>query len=110
MTNGLWGTKFVEKKKAEGKYNYEKEIQDKIEDIKQIFEWGEYDYLKELLWPKQLIQLMGKEEYEKHYDRFGIGTSNLNENTDILNNEGFKSWFGNSLAVNKEGNPLEMHH
>lgn len=94
------GNKFVEKKKAEGKYNYEKEIQDKIEDIKQIFEWGEYDYLKELLWPKQLIQLMGKEEYEKHYDRFGIGTSNLNETTDL---------FPNTKVRNEDGSLKPMY-
>lgn len=70
------GNKYIEKEKREGKYDYEARIKDKAERIEDFLKWNDYDCLKDFLWPKQLIQLLGKEKYEEVFDRFGIGTKN----------------------------------
>lgn len=66
------------KRKYNGDVNkfYEDYIKENANSFKELINNGWYDELQFLLWPKQLIQLLGKEKYMEIYDKFGIGVKN----------------------------------
>lgn len=68
------------KYRAAKKYggDLEKCIEDEVKEVLSNLEFVKNDasYFKDHMWPKQLRQVFGKEEYNKNFDRFGIGYPN----------------------------------
>lgn len=55
-------------------------IKSKVEQAVKEYEYGInhdcIDYFESIMWPKQLIQLLGKEKYMEYFDNLGIGLKN----------------------------------
>lgn len=49
-----------------------------MENAKELFDHEHWEYFDEVMWPKQLRQMLGDEKYQELFDRFGIGIKNEN--------------------------------
>jgi hypothetical protein len=54
-------------------YSFEKEVKELADNIEEdVIKYRDYQTLSRYMWPKQLRQLIGKENYDKIYDKYGI--------------------------------------
>lgn len=54
----------------------EESVEHYAENAKELFDNGEWEYFNDVMFPKQLRQMMGNEKYMEIFDRYGIGSNN----------------------------------